>query len=496
MITMKILLFIAIVLILAGTFVLVNSGNSFPLVLLFCLVPIIVVGHLYGLVWAYLVSAVFSAFCIGLTKLGLKALPMWVCVVNFNLLPLLVFRFNGLFKRCQQDCKKRIDEAEEQYQQLLKEDKQIKATNARFERDVLEMARLYEITKAMSASLEFSGIFNVLKNILSKTLKFGSGRLILTIQKSAAEKPAVGKVYRIQPGGNVGAYDEERLTRLGTAAAPFVEIDKHPADKDENDIVEPSAFDRMLAERYPTQERKPLVVSGGQRSILDSPLELAEGVNSFVAAGLFSEGALVGILAIENIAEEQMDRLLIIASQFELELQKVRLYEMVQQLAIMDGLTGMFVRRYLLERCQHELRRSIKHKLNLACLVVDIDFFKDCNDKYGHLVGDVVLKRLADIIKENIREVDFAGRYGGEEFCVILPDTPKSGAVHVAERLRKAVESHVFKAYDENIKTTISIGVAVFPDDASDLNQLIDYADQAMYKAKAEGRNRVSTCMP
>ena len=76
---------------------------------------------------------------------------------------------------------------------------------------------------------------------------------------------------------------------------------------------------------------------------------------------------------------------------------------------------------------------------------------------------------------------------------MILPDTPKSGAVHVAERLRKAVEGHIFKAYDENIKTTISVGVAVFPDDASDLNQLIDYADQAMYKAKSDGRNRVST---
>ena len=385
---MKLSLFISMVLILGGSFALVNGGNAFPLVLLFCLVPIIVTGHLYGLVWAYLVSAVFSAFCIGLTKLGLKALPMWICVVNFNLLPLIVFRFNGLFKKCLQDCKKKIDLAESSYQHLIKEDKQIKAVNARFEKDVLEMARLYEITKAMSASMEFSGIFSVLKNILAKTLKFGSGRLILVTQKSAADNPAVGKVYRIQPVGRPGAYDEERLTRLGTGVAPF----------DENDIAEPSDFDRMLVERYPGQERKPLIVFAGQKSLLKPALELPENVNSLAAAGLFSEGALVGILTIENIAEEEIDRFLIVASQFELELQKVRLYEMVQQLAIMDGLTGMFVRRYLLERCQHELRRSIKHKLNLACLIVDIDFFKDCNDKYGHLVGDVVLKRLADTI--------------------------------------------------------------------------------------------------
>ena len=99
--------------------------------------------------------------------------------------------------------------------------------------------------------------------------------------------------------------------------------------------------------------------------------------------------------------------------------------------------------------------------------------------------------KISDIIKESIREVDFAGRYGGEEFCVMLPDTATAGATHVAERLRAAVENHTFKAYDESIKITVSVGVSVFPEDASDVSQLIDCADQAMYKAKGEGRNRV-----
>lgn len=460
---MRIFLYLSIIFIMAVSFVLVNAGDRFAFIIPFCLAPILIAGYFYGILWSYLVSAVLTAYCIGLTKIGLDFLPMLISVAAFNIAPLVVFRFNRLFRRHLESCKNKIAQAERDYQDILEEDGQIKEFNAQLERDVLDMAKLYEITKAMSGNMEFSGILSVLKNTLGKMFKFNYAKLILVEKDPDSGKARIQKVYRIGPLKQQQSFEEKRLLRL--AAGPSF---TGSADLDSENIIEPDESDKAL--------------------ILKDNFE---GEPGFTASWLFSQNEPMGILAVYDIPDEQKDKFSIITSQFSLELQRIRLYEMVQQLAIMDGLTGMFVRRHLLDRCQDEIRRAMKHKLNLSCLIVDIDFFKGCNDRHGHLVGDAVLKRIAAIIKENIREVDFAGRYGGEEFCVMLPDTASAGALHVAERLRAAVENHTFKAYDESIKITVSAGVSVFPQDASDVSQLIDCADQAMYKAKNEGRNRV-----
>ena len=146
-----------------------------------------------------------------------------------------------------------------------------------------------------------------------------------------------------------------------------------------------------------------------------------------------------------------------------------------------------------MERFMEEYTRSQKFNHKLSFLMLDIDHFKECNDKFGHLVGDIVLMNVADEIKNNIRQVDLAGRFGGEEFAVILPETDKIGAELSAERLRSAIKNRVIKAYDETINATVSIGVATFPDDASRPEELIDRSDWSMYRAKQTGRNRVCT---
>jgi len=412
---------------------------------MFCTVPIILTAALHGLRWGFLTSGLFTALVIFLIKTGHNAILMILFVVLFNLAPIAGFMVYGVFKKHKKTHEKKITEAENSYQQLVNKDEQIRNQNEKLEKEVLDMARLYEITKAMSLSMDFAGIFEIFSGYLQKLFSFAQARLILTQSGAAQEKPVIQKIYPIETQTS----EKTRKTIKSTQ-------------------LDEKLLDVCLEKMSPT---------------------ITEDAN--VAAPLISQNRLVGIVYAENINPREVDRFLIVCGQFGLELEKVRLYEMVQELAIIDGLTGLFVRRHLLERFQDELRRSIRHKLNLSTLMVDIDYFKNCNDRYGHLVGDVILKTIAQIIKENVREVDLVGRYGGEEFYIILPDTDKAGGVHVAERLRKSVERHTFLAYDEKVKVTVSVGVSIFPEDASSLEQLIDYADRAMYRAKNQGRNEV-----
>jgi len=182
---------------------------------------------------------------------------------------------------------------------------------------------------------------------------------------------------------------------------------------------------------------------------------------------------------------------MILSSQFAIQFQKVILYNKVQEMSITDSLTQVSTRRYFLERTAEELRRSMRHKTNLSFLMLDLDHFKEKNDKFGHLVGDVILKQVAAMLSENLREIDIIGRYGGEEFSIVLSGIGREGAMQVAERIRQNIEAAVFKAYDEVVSTTVSIGVSVFPDDGVDVNSLIESADKALYKAKESGRNKI-----
>ena len=123
--------------------------------------------------------------------------------------------------------------------------------------------------------------------------------------------------------------------------------------------------------------------------------------------------------------------------------------------------------------------------------MADIDHFKEYNDRYGHLVGDVVLKEAAATIKESVRQIDVVGRYGGEEFAILLPETSPRNAYFAAERIRKAIAAKRIRAYDEELNFTISIGFSAFPRDAKDGLNVIDKADIALYEAKQKGRNAV-----
>jgi len=199
----------------------------------------------------------------------------------------------------------------------------------------------------------------------------------------------------------------------------------------------------------------------------------------------------IGYLYIEGVLEEDKEKVMILGNQFALAMRRVKLYQEIEQIAITDSLTEVRTRRYALERFGEEIKRSQIRKIKMSFIMIDVDHFKNFNDTYGHLTGDQILREIGTIINDNIREIDIAGRYGGEEFCVVLPDTDSQGAQYAAERIRNAADNTSIKAYDTTVNATVSIGISTFPDDAKKMDELIDKADWALYRAKKQGRNRV-----
>jgi diguanylate cyclase (GGDEF)-like protein len=154
--------------------------------------------------------------------------------------------------------------------------------------------------------------------------------------------------------------------------------------------------------------------------------------------------------------------------------------------ASVDNLTGLFYRDVLFSFLQAELERANRHCTSVSLLMVDLDGFKEINDTYGHQTGDDVLARAASIIRSNIRSMDMPGRYGGEEFVVIVPDTETLPALHSAERIRKAIENE----FRSDINLTVSIGIGCYPADADSMDSLVKAADMALYAAKNNGKNQ------
>lgn len=171
--------------------------------------------------------------------------------------------------------------------------------------------------------------------------------------------------------------------------------------------------------------------------------------------------------------------------------------EQLRELSSVDPLTKLFNRRYFMQALEAEYARSVRYATPLSFLMLDIDHFKRLNDTYGHQAGDEVLRGLADLLRVRVRGSDVAGRYGGEEFCVLLPHTGLQGAAELAERIRAAVEGTPIEARGERLGITVSVGAAACPGPrVATADDLIRLADEALYEAKAAGRNRVAAREP
>ncbi|MFO0750204.1 MAG: GGDEF domain-containing protein [Myxococcota bacterium] len=168
-------------------------------------------------------------------------------------------------------------------------------------------------------------------------------------------------------------------------------------------------------------------------------------------------------------------------------------HEEIYRMTIRDGLTSVANVRYLNEFLEREVARSRRHGRELALILFDIDHFKKINDTLGHLTGDYVLRELARLIDGRVRRDELFARYGGEEFCLVLPETTRDGAIAYAEIVRKSVEEHHFHYDGHDVPVTVSVGVTMFTPEMTKALDLVRAADEALYRAKRNGRNRIES---
>lgn len=239
------------------------------------------------------------------------------------------------------------------------------------------------------------------------------------------------------------------------------------------------------------------ILGGFPRSKIAGILRSA-GVSEKVHIGHFPlmiEQKVQGLLWLwgESLHEDDLPAMSIFANQVAIAIENARLFGEVQRLASIDELTGLYNRRHFLDIAQVEFSRGLRYGRSLSAMLLDIDHFKDFNDTYGHAIGDKVLQVVARHCKQSLRNTDILGRYGGEEFAILLPETKLEVARAVAERLRKSISDALIPTEKGKLTVTISIGVAENSKLTPTLETLIARADQAMYVAKHKGRNRVAT---
>lgn len=224
---------------------------------------------------------------------------------------------------------------------------------------------------------------------------------------------------------------------------------------------------------------------------LPAASSLPPDIHTLCLFPLHSKKKLKGALVLLNPAGSDFrhslphESLLFLAEQAALGFQNAYRYQDAQELIYTDDLTGLYNYRYLQEVLDQEIRRSERYGLEFSLIFVDLDYFKNVNDQFGHLAGSQALKEVATLLRACVREVDVLFRYGGDEFTALLVETDSRGAALVAERIRCSVEKHTFLADSESASNlTATVGYATYPDTATDKESIIDLADQAMYHGK------------
>ncbi len=217
---------------------------------------------------------------------------------------------------------------------------------------------------------------------------------------------------------------------------------------------------------------------------------------AIIVAGLHYRRRRIGMIGVvtsgDKVPDEQeMGLFELLARQAGIAIRNAREFERTQTLSITDGLTGAYNYRFLVDTLRKEIGRADRFREQFSIIMLDVDGLKEYNDTHGHLRGSAVIRSVAQIVSQKLRSIDMLCKYGGDEFVVVLPRTPRKGAALAAERIRAAIDKHGFPGEKITGNITASMGIASFPEDGGTVAELISSSDKALYKAKRHGRNQV-----
>ncbi len=341
----------------------------------------------------------------------------------------------------------------------------IERTNKTLEYLVRDLSLIYEIGQEVNSIIDLERLYSTITVTLQKYLRINEFALLVYDDKGEA----------LQVLAAYGFEDEDEILRTSFRAG--------------------EGITGLVAE---TGRKIYIKDTSRETRFLHYKRERPAQTSSFLSIPLVFKDEVLGVINFSrhgksSFSYQDVKMLSLVAGQVALAIANARLYTRTRELSVRDELTGINNRRHFQQMLQMEWKRAVRFRRMLSLVMIDVDHFKAYNDTFGHLQGDVVLRQIGALLKRNLREVDTVARFGGEEFVLLLPDTDKHGATAVAEKVRLLVDEHHFltEKHRQTRRITISSGVATFPDDVSEMDDLIDHADIALYRAKELGRNRV-----
>jgi diguanylate cyclase (GGDEF)-like protein len=223
-------------------------------------------------------------------------------------------------------------------------------------------------------------------------------------------------------------------------------------------------------------------------------------ISSILCLPLMYREQKIGVIEVLNkvgggFTEEDRSLMEMLGRPLAVSIHTMQMFDNAERLTITDDLTKLYNYRYLKRYLEAEVKRCLRYKKKVSLLFIDVDGFKRVNDTFGHLVGSLALAEMGQVLRRILRETDVVGRYGGDEFVVVLPETPLNGALVIAERIRKKVEDYEFVAQDLSIHLTVSLGIANCPKHTLTSEGLIKKADAAMYRAKELSKNSIKVAV-
>lgn len=339
----------------------------------------------------------------------------------------------------------------------------LKKTDKGIDAGLLELYALYSVSKALNLSFALEEIFSNTVDIISKTLRMDEFCVMLANESSGELEMKACYPYR------------EELPPVCIKAGEGV-------------LGSVAKTGKPVCIQDAKQESGFLFCSGAKTDI-----------GAFLNVPLIGrQKNILGVLCVHktlpnSLTNKDKEFFLEVAHQIAIAVEKATLYERTREASMRDELTGLHNRRYFFDCIERELHRAMRYNTRFSVLMMDIDHFKDFNDRNGHLKGDNVLRDMARLLRGRLRSSDIVARYGGEEFICLLPETDKDAASLAAEKIRRVVEGHAFEGGDGQPggKLTTTIGVASWPGDGGSSLELINCADKALYSGKRSGRNRV-----